>query len=94
MPEHKWNEAASIELYKLLTVLKNCSEGFAWIKELPNLVPYRGLSTAIAVLKYIKKVYEIKQKIEKDGKIIKMCKSSHSHGHIQNIISAAYGLGV
>jgi len=94
IPEERWNTAASIELYKLLVVLKNCSEGFAWIKELPNLVPYKGLSTGIAVLKYIKKIYETKQKIEKDGKIIKVCKSSHTRGHMFLIHKAAYGIGV
>lgn len=94
MPEHKWNKAASIELYKLLVTLKNCSEGFAWLKELPSLVPYKGLSTAVAVLKYIKKIYETKQKIEKDGKIIKICKNSHSVHHLWLIQKAAYGMGV
>jgi hypothetical protein len=97
MPIHRWNDAAAVELYEMIKVLKNCTRGMEWIKSTPNLIPKNSISTSIAAVKYLLGIWRTKISIEaklKMGKISPICKSSHMTNHMFLIQRAAYGLGV
>ena len=95
MPPHKWNDAAAVELYVMIRVLKNCTKGMEWIKSIPNLIPKNSISTSIAAVKYLLGIWRTKVSIDaklRMGKINHLCVNSHVRGHMNLIIAAAYGL--
>lgn len=98
MPAHRWNDAAAIELYEMIRVLKDCTQGMEWIKSLPKLIPHKGIpSSAISVSKYLLGIWRTKISIEAKigaGKMSPVCQNSHTRRHRDRILIIAYGLGV
>ncbi len=97
MPVHKWNDAAAIELYEMIRIIKDCTKGMEWIKSLPNLIPHNSISTSIAAAKYLLGIWRTKIAIEgkiNTGKISPVCKTSKTSEYSRRILLAAYELGV
>jgi hypothetical protein len=97
MPVHRWNDAAAVELYEMIRVVKDCTKGMEWIKSIPSLIPKNSISTSIAAAKYLLSIWRTKISIDsslKRSKISQVCKNSKTHVYINNILIAAYGLEV
>lgn len=90
MPANRWNNAAAIELYKMIHHLKQCSTGMAWVATLPRLATTTGYTNIVSVISLILDTYKKYLKMKIDGvKIYKVCSNSHTETHIRSILRAS-----
>ena len=88
----RWNQAAAVELFKMLQKMKSCSSGVVWLVNLPSSIP-RGWTGLASVGKLLYKVWQTKKAMEKDGKGLNpRCMESHFLHHDFLIGSALIGM--
>lgn len=90
MPAGRWNNAAAIELYKMIHHLKQCSIGMDWVATLPGLATAKGYTNIVSVISLILDTHKKYLKMKIDGvKIYKVCSDSHTEAHIRSICNAS-----
>ncbi len=84
------HNAATIELYKMIHHLKQCSIGMEWVSTIPRLATTGGYTNIMSVITLLLDTHKkyLKMKIDRI-KIYKVCSNSHTETHIRSIFRAS-----